>query len=441
MNKFSRKFILLLVTLFCLFNHCDLYADSHGVPIVGKRCPDFALTNLVNSKKPRITLKDFKGKWLMIDIWESGCVVCIHKFPAVSRLQNQFKNQLSVLLIGINDVQYNKDIKQLYQKLEKRLHFQLLAAFDTVVSKQWEVYSVPHIVLVNPQGLVYAVTNGLDMDSVKIGELLAGKKPQFMSKDHLMSFDEKKPLLIRNNGGLDTSFLYRSVLSRYVDEDYFTPPDVNYYLENNKAGFQVISAPLYRLYYYAYFGQWIWGRVKDSLFDKVSSILELDIKDSTLFKADFVNRKNLFNYSLYLPPGKKNAHTIMQALQRELINCFGFDATIETRNVPCWTLTVRKDTTVSLRSGGGTVEVFDSPLQVKLKNGSVEQLLLTIGSIHQDKTPFIDETGIDYPIDIEVDALMLDLPEVQRALYRNGLELLKKERPMKVIVIRDPMAQ
>ena len=139
---------------------------------------------------------------------ESGCVVCIYKFPAVSRLQNQFSNQLSVLLIGINDIQYNKDIKQVYQKLEKRLHFQLLAAFDTVVSKQWEVYSVPHIVLVDPQGLVYAITNGLDMDSVKIGELLAGKKPQFMSKDHLMAFDEKKPLLIRNNGGLAASCFY-----------------------------------------------------------------------------------------------------------------------------------------------------------------------------------------------------------------------------------------
>jgi len=128
----------------------------------------------------------------------------------------------------------------------------------------------------------------------------------------------------------------------------------------------------------------------------------------------------------------------MLVLQRELKNCFGFDASLEMRDFPCWTLTVRKDTAVSLKSKGQQIEMDDSPKQIRLKNGSIEQLLLGIGAYHQDQTPFIDETGIDYPIDIQVDALLDNLPEVQQALRKNGLELSKKKRPMKVIVIRDP---
>jgi hypothetical protein len=42
-------------------------------------------------------------------------------------------------------------------------------------------------------------------------------------------------------------------------------------------------------------------------------------------------------------------------------------------------------------------------------------------------------------VDINVYALFIDLSDVQRALRENGLELIKKKRPMKVIVIRDPV--
>lgn len=440
MNKFLQRLLLLFLAIFFLSNHCDLYAGNHKVPEVGKPCPDFTLTNLVNSKQSSISLKDFKGKWLMIDIWDLNCASCIGKFPLVSRLQQHFSSQLSVLLIGINESLYSKDIKNVYLKLQKRLNLSLLTAFDTVVSTQWGVYSVPYIVMVNPEGIVYAITNGLDMDSFKIQQLVDGKKPEFRSMERKIAFDEQKPLLINNNGGPDTAFLYRSILTRYVDEDYYTPDDVNFYFEKNKAGFQITGAKLYRLYYFAFVGKWLWGLNKDSLFETVSTKLELNVKDSSLFE-DVESLKNRFNYNLYLPPGRKDAHTIMQVLQRELKNCFGYDASLETRAVPCWTLVFRKDTTVSLRSSGIGKEQTFTPTEIRLKNGTINQVIAVIAGYNQGETPFIDETGIDYPIDIDVEALWSDLPEVQRSLHKNGLELIKKKRPMKVIVIRDPVMQ
>ena len=72
MNKFFQRAFCVLILIFLLSNHCDLYADISGKPVVGKPCPDFTLNNLVNSKKPSLSLKDFKGKWLMIDIWDSN---------------------------------------------------------------------------------------------------------------------------------------------------------------------------------------------------------------------------------------------------------------------------------------------------------------------------------------------------------------------------------
>ena len=114
---------------------------------------------------------------------------------------------------------------------------------------------------------------------------------------------------------------------------------------------------------------------------------------------------------------------------------------MESRDVPCWTLILRQDTTVSLKSTGQAKKQPNTPFEIHIVNGSLKDMLLCIASYHQDEMPFIDETGIDYPVDIQIDALLNDLPEVQQALRRNGLELIKKKRPMKVIVVRDPVVE
>jgi hypothetical protein len=436
-HKSFWKLLIVLTILGCDISVVN--ASVYPVPEIGKRCPDFKLDNLVNSRQKQISLKDFKGKWLIIDFWEAACAVCIKRFPEVNRLQQIFHNDLSVVMIGYNELHYNRGIKKLYLQLQDRMHLQLLAAFDSVLFRRWQVNSVPHIILVNPSGQVYAITNGLDMDSAKVRELLDGKNPKFMGITFKWDFDRKRPLLINNNGGPDTGYLYRSLLTHYMGEEFDgIPIDLSVYYEENKAGFQLIEVPLSKLYQFAYIGTWYYGLYQDSLFGKFSSNLELDIKDSSLFRPDVKRGENYFNYSLFVPPGKANPVYLMQVMQRELKNCFGYDAQLEGREVPYWRLVLRHDTLVSFRSKGSVKQDSSSPMEIRIKNGSVDELLLDIASFHQDKLPFIDETGINYKIDIQFNALLTDLSDVQLGLRKNGLELIKGKKWMKVIVIRDP---
>jgi thiol-disulfide isomerase/thioredoxin len=431
------QLIVLLFFINSIVSNADVAV--HQAPQIGKPCPDFKLTNLVNSKKKQVTLKDFRGKWLMIDFWAIRCTVCVERMPELNRLQHIFRKDLTVLLIGFNDYQYDRGIKKMYLQLQQRLHLQLLAAFDSVLKKRWQVYSFPHIILVAPTGIVYTITPGVDIDSIKIHQLIDGEKPSFRLYGFDRKFDWQQPLLINNNGGPDTGFLYRSLLTRFVEEDPLTLDNIGQYTEKNKVGFQITGAPLSRLYQYAYLGKVYWGIYNDTLYGKISPELALEISDSSDFKIDFIKALNLFNYSLYVPPGKANVNYLMQVLQRELKNFFGYEASIENREMPCWLLQLRKDTTVFFKPTNSTRSLSGNALGMQIDSGKLGELILGLSDFCPlDRLEVYDETGINYPIDIEFKALMIDFNDVQRELSNHGLVLVKGKKWMKTIVIRDP---
>ncbi|HXB28984.1 MAG TPA: TlpA disulfide reductase family protein [Puia sp.] len=436
MISFKWQFIV------ALFFICNLVpkanATVHQAPNIGKLCPDFKLTNLVNSKKKQVTLKDFRGKWLMIDFWANGCPACVEKMPKVNRLQQMFRKDLTVLLIGYNDYQYDRHIKKMYLQIQDRLHLQMLAAFDSVLLRRWNAYSLPHIYLIDPMGVVYTITPGVDLDSAKIRQLIDGKKPSFQLYGYTRKYDWQHPLLINNNGGPDTGFVYRSLLTRYVDEDPIWWNDIGNYIEKNKTGFQITGASLSKLYQYAYFGKVNWG-LNDTFYSKVSPELDLEISDSSDFKKIDFKTLNLFNYSLFVPPGKANVNYLMQVLQRELKNYFGYEASIENREMPCWLLQLRKDTTVLFKPTKSTRSFYEDAMGMQIDSGQLAELIFGLSDFCPlDRLTIYDETGINYPIDIEFKAFLTDFNEVQQELHNHGLELVRGKKWMKTIVIRDP---
>jgi thiol-disulfide isomerase/thioredoxin len=435
----SSKWHLIAVLFFICNMIFNANAAIRQAPKIGKPCPDFKLTNLVNSKKKQVTLKDFRGKWLMIDFWANGCPACVEKMPEVNRLQQIFRKDLTVLLIGYNDYQYNRHIKKMYLQIQDRLHLQMLAAFDSVLLRRWNAYSLPHIYLIDPTGVVYTITPGVDLDSTKIRQLIDGKKPSFRLYGFTRKYDWQQPLLIDNNGGPDTGFLYRSLLTRYVDEDPIVWNDIGNYIEKNKTGFQITGASLSKLYQYAYLGKVYWG-LNDTFYGKVSQELALEISDSSDFKDDFIGHRNIFNYSLFVPPGKANVDYLMQVLQRELKNFFGYEVSIENKEIPCWLLQLRKDTTVLFNPTKSLRSLYEDAMGIQIDSGKLGELILGLADFCPlDRLAIYDETGIDYPIDIEFKALMTDFNEVQHELRNHGLELVKGKKRMKTIVIRDPV--
>lgn len=59
--------------------------------------PDFTLPDL--DGKP-VSLSQFKGKPVLINLWASWCAPCVKEFPSLKRLVEQFKGNIVVLAVS-----------------------------------------------------------------------------------------------------------------------------------------------------------------------------------------------------------------------------------------------------------------------------------------------------------------------------------------------------
>lgn len=62
----------------------------------GKKAPDFELIGL--NGKP-VTLKDYSGKYLLIDVWSTTCTPCIREFPGMEKIKSRLKGK-NIEIIG-----------------------------------------------------------------------------------------------------------------------------------------------------------------------------------------------------------------------------------------------------------------------------------------------------------------------------------------------------
>lgn len=423
--------------------------DAGRLPDVSKPCPDFILRNIKYYPIKQAGLRDFKGKWLVLDFWNKGCSSCVQGFPHMNAIQKEFANRVQIMLVGRQDEQ--AQIQPMYDRFRERENLILPCAFDSSIANRWCIYTCPHYIILDEAGIVQGITNTINRD--EIAAFLRGEHPHldityhsecsdFIDpRDHKFSYDYKKPFLIHGNGADDSDFLFRSVLSRFdhQTQEQSWPSHLDLHAVNSSypAGvFQAIGIPLVYLYNFAYFPRDRWNSVDTEMYGNYFSQPIIETADSEIFHYDFeVPTKNVFCYSLIMPGEKATKQRMQQMMQRDLQNYFGFAVSIETRKFPCWKLVATDDARAKLRTAGGISELIEliPRAEYKLQNLPVKRLFRIIGRLGD---PILDETGIDGNIDITIDCV--DSEDMLRSLKENGLSLVPATKEMKVLVIRDP---
>ncbi len=163
----------------------------------------------------------------------------------------------------------------------------------------------------------------------------------------------------------------------------------------------------------------------------------LEVNDSALFDLDPRTGRNAWSYSLTVPPGKGTADFMRKAMQRDLSVYFGYDITTETRTMSCWNLKATDIARIKLKTKGGKPYNIGSFAELKMVNIPLYELIRHISNYSQPSLPIVDMTGITGHIDLELNATMMDIADVRRALASQGLILEKGTKDMKVIVVRE----
>ena len=121
------------------------------------------------------SLKDYRGKVVVLDFWATWCGPCVGSFPNVAKLQERYADH-DVVILGVTSVQgshYGGDGPPVDVEGDPEQEFKLMQEFmgkqrvtwtvafsdDDVFDPEYGVNGIPHVVLIDPQGRV--VENGL----------------------------------------------------------------------------------------------------------------------------------------------------------------------------------------------------------------------------------------------------------------------------------------
>jgi thiol-disulfide isomerase/thioredoxin len=431
-------------------------------PEVDKTCPEFFLNDISNYSKTKARLKDFEGKWLILDFWGRYCSNCIKSMPKMDSIQRQFKSNLQIVFIGSSIIDMrtpNYNDKSVYAKLKEKHNYSFAVAFDSILFNKFGIHGLPYILIIDPKGNVKGITTSISKKNIE--QFISGQSPKLTnhsssmtSIENTIDFDPRNPFLIHENGGTDTDFLFRSILTKWNPSMRSDYPGFH---NNNKwghegllgprlnDGIQILGLSLIGLYNTAYLGDRLIRPFQDSLYGEFWPKPVLELKDKSKFSINKITGTGIYCYSLINKLGNVSDAFLQKKMQRDLEDYFNYEVKVENRLMPCFIVTSSKDAKAKLKTKNSEIPSdFYSDL---IKNVSIKALLRMVAinasnPIESSSSfPFFDETDIIDNIDVYAPINLRtgnNLNELIGVLKKQGIYITQSEKEMQVIVICDP---
>lgn len=132
------------------------YASYLGIQeyTILQEAKDFTLKDVSNKK---VSLKDFKGKVVMLNFWATWCGPCRIEMPSMEKLYRQFREKGFVILAvasGDDTDSVDRFIK------DYNISFPALMDSNMVVSDSYKVWALPTTYFINSKGQIIGRAQG-----------------------------------------------------------------------------------------------------------------------------------------------------------------------------------------------------------------------------------------------------------------------------------------
>ena len=136
--------------------------------VEGQPAPPLSLPGLDGQVR---SLKDYPGKWLLVNFWATWCSPCMHEIPALIAAQTRYeKSGLQVLGVAMDDPDAVRTLTQ-----EKGFNYPTLVGDEAVqtIMEQFgnTLGALPYSVLIAPDGVIRSVELG-GVDTPKLDMLM-----------------------------------------------------------------------------------------------------------------------------------------------------------------------------------------------------------------------------------------------------------------------------
>ncbi|WP_339868950.1 TlpA disulfide reductase family protein [uncultured Algoriphagus sp.] len=414
------------------------YGDTHrggetrsDTLSIGDQMPSgIEFSDVLQYDSDKLKLEDFEGKYLVFQFWATWCTASSGFLPELDKLQQQFGDDLQILPITYQpreEVIESIALRPVLQNLD----FPLIVG-DNRLRKVFPHVTFPHLVIIDPQGEVVAITGSQDFTAAHIIELLSDGSADFRTKvDEQVSVDMDERLISGNTHIPNKNIRYQSALTSYI------PGVPGSTMDSREDGAHIltVNSPLIKLYRLAYTGRdfanfFSSNRIIAEGFDEE----ELDSRKSGLDYIDWMEEGDkVFGYELIAPPGVDQYALMRQDLDRYFPH---IKAEVQ----------LRKRTVLALVQPEGfryppseadekhyRVRPYEADLQKSLLTGLIYQMNLYF--LQRSPFPLIDKTGIDYPIDIRLEGNFSKVEELTAAFRKVGLDLVQREEEIPVLIL------
>ena len=130
-----------------------LFSFGFAVPKIGSTAPDFRLSNLDGTKE--YSLRDFRGKVVLLNFWASWCTGCKAEMPEFIRLQEEYKDR-NFLIVAVNVDRNPRKAKEFLRNLErtlgKKVNFLVLYDGKKEVIRRYKPIGMPSSYLIDENG-------------------------------------------------------------------------------------------------------------------------------------------------------------------------------------------------------------------------------------------------------------------------------------------------
>jgi thiol-disulfide isomerase/thioredoxin len=146
--------------------------------------PEFKGIRIWANSKP-LSIKDLKGKVVLLDCWTYTCIFCLRTIPVMERLQKKYSRYgFQVIQAHSTEYEFASDIQNIHKALSRYNVNNIPVAFDTN-NKTWEAYGNmywPKHVLIDHNGFIryeHAGYGAIEEFENAVAELLeeAARKP------------------------------------------------------------------------------------------------------------------------------------------------------------------------------------------------------------------------------------------------------------------------
>ena len=370
----------------------------------GEQFPDIPIQNLINAPIKSVSLNKPQNKIYILNIWGTWCSPCLPEMDTLAKLQ--LANLSTIQVIGLSD-----DTPERLNTYLKKKPSKIWLASDTS-GFFYDLFALAYVgqsIIINPKGKIVALVKSDSINQQMIDRLIKGEA--------IRSSGETKKEKLSGNAdpfAVDSTLNHSFSLRGYMQGQ---PSGSKRYLDKGayrKRRISFTNATILGLYSNAF-----------GIVSQKQLVYELPEKEV----SNYENKETL--YSLDLLVKQEDKDSLMSILQKNLLLNLPVKARIEYRVIPVYALVNKSYKAIesaknelSYSFSGRGYDATGAKMADFAESYLTNELAL----------PVIDETGLDKRYDIKTNVEMRTKDGIMKSINEIGLDVVKKEKKMKILV-------